>query len=225
MKKADSKQGRMRVVLFFVAAAVAAVALAAALASITAALRGGGPRDVPVLFGDMPAFALQSQHGEPITRDDLRGKVWVASFVFTRCAGTCPMITSRKAELQQLRRQMIEQHEMWRDVRLVSFSVDPGHDTPEVLRGYADRYEADGEHWFFLTGDREVIWALIRDGFRLSVEDAPDNPQMPILHSEQFVLVDREGQVRGYYDAFDEEQLRSLYYDMWAVLEQQPAGG
>ncbi|MFA9479924.1 SCO family protein [Phycisphaerales bacterium AB-hyl4] len=205
--------------LFFAGAAVGAVVLAGLLASVTVMMRGtptASEREpVPVLYG-VPSFELTSQAEQAVRRDDLRGKVWVANFIFTRCASVCPMVTGRTAELQQ----MLRTHERWSDMRLISFTVDPGHDTPEVLRDYGQRFGADPEQWLFLTGERDYVWQLIEQGFRLPVEDAPDNPEMPILHSDKFVLVDRDGQIRGYYSALDQAERAQLLVDLHTVVSE-----
>ncbi|MDP7348085.1 MAG: SCO family protein [Phycisphaeraceae bacterium] len=146
----------------------------------------------------LPAFTLTDQHGQPFGTDDLRGSVWVANFVFSHCPGMCPRMTSRLSTLQV----ELEQHPAWRDIRLVSITVDPDRDTPARLTKYAEMAQADARHWRFLTGSRATLWSLIKDGFKLPVVET-DDPAQPIIHSQKFVLVDRQGRVRGYYDALD----------------------
>mgnify|MGYP002083800012 CR=1 FL=1 len=106
--------------------------------------------------------------------------------------------------------------------RLVSITVDPDHDTPEVLRAYAEKFEA-GEDWHFLTGPRDEIYRLGREGFKLAIDPDPPsahaNVLEPILHSTRFVLVDGDGEIRGYYDAFDEPSMRRLLDDLSALVD------
>lgn len=154
-----------------------------------------------------PAFALVDQDGRPLAREDLRGKVWIADFIFTRCAGPCPQMTAVMAGLQR---------ELPACVRLISITVDPAHDTPETLARYARQAGADPARWSFLTGPVDVVRTLVRSGFHLAVDDTGD-PQSAVLHSEKFLLVDPRGNIRGYYDGLDEADLARLRGDARAL--------
>ncbi len=167
----------------------------------------------PEVVGSAPEFELVDQSGAAFGSAGLRDRVWVANFVFTRCGHTCPRLSARMAKLQQ----SLRDQPFWSEVRLVSFSVDPEHDRPEVLTRYASRFGADSGHWSFLTGDRSTLWKLSRDGFKLAVGEAPGNPDEPLFHSAKFVLVDRRGGIRGYYDALEDEAFASLLSDLRAV--------
>jgi protein SCO1/2 len=159
------------------------------------------PRPLPVL-GTVPPFALTERSGRPLAAEHLAGHVWVAAFIFTRCPDVCPALTARMARLRG------ELPAAGDPIRLVSFSVDPAHDTPEVLRGYAARAGA-GEDWLFVTGPREQIAALLREGFRVAYAD--DGPAAaPITHSDRLVLVDRQLRIRGYYRGGDADDLARL---------------
>ena len=178
-----------------------AVALAAA-AGLAVWLRVS--RHLPVL-GTVPAFALVERSGTPLTSADLSGHVWIADFVFTRCPDVCPLLSQRMATLQRTLAQASD------PVRLVSFSVDPAHDTPQVLGDYARHFGA-GDQWLFVTGARDAILALLRDGFRVAFAD--DGPrESPITHSDRFVLVDRQTRIRGYYHGGDAADLERLVHD------------
>jgi protein SCO1/2 len=168
------------------------------------------PRALPVL-GVIPPFSLTERAGTPLTADDLAGHVWVADFIFTRCPDFCPALTARMAGMQKALPP-------GRDpIRLVSFSVDPVHDTPEVLRDYAARAGA-GESWRFATGPRDTIAGLLRDGFKLAfADDGP--PASPITHSDRFVLVDRQLRIRGYYHGTDAADLARLARDAAALRD------
>jgi cytochrome oxidase Cu insertion factor (SCO1/SenC/PrrC family) len=120
------------------------------------------------VFGTLPEFSLTERDRRQVTRADLLGKVWVANFIYTTCTDTCPLQSARMAALQ---RDLSGD----RDVRFLSITVDPRRDTPAVLAKYAARYEADRERWWFLTGDKRAIYALIQEGFRLSVEDPTES--------------------------------------------------
>lgn len=162
----------------------------------------------PQVLWELPAFDLVAQNGSAVTRGDLAGHPWVANLIFTRCGVTCPLMTSRMAALGRY---------LPPGARRVSITVDPGHDTPEVLARYARSYGA-ADDWLFLTGGEEEIASLAREGFRLGVapaaEDAPDRHLEPITHSTRFVLVDAEGRIRGFYDAFEQDSLRQLERDL-----------
>ncbi len=143
----------------------------------------------------LPDFELTERSGETVTLDSLKGRVWIANFIFTRCAGPCPLVSAAMAKLQK----DLENHPRRDDIVLVTFTVDPTYDTPQVLRDYAAGFAADAAKWLFLTGDREVMWRLVEDGFKLPVFDNADDPLMPIGHSLKFVLVDQRGDIRGYF--------------------------
>jgi len=159
---------------------------------------GNPATDLPVL-GTVPAFTLTAGDGRTVSAEELRGQVWIADFIFTRCPGQCPVLTANMAKLQTALPA-----DAAGVVRLVSFSVDPAHDTPEVLRAYAERFGADGTRWTFLTGDRDALYTLIRDGFYLAVNEEPGSTGM-ITHSDRFILVDRDLRIRGYYSGSDPE--------------------
>jgi cytochrome oxidase Cu insertion factor (SCO1/SenC/PrrC family) len=120
------------------------------------------------VFGSLQDFSLTDPSRRTITRADLLGTVWVANFIYTRCTDTCPLQSARMAALQ---RDFPDE----RGLRFLSITVDPRRDTPAVLDRYASRYEADRERWWFLTGDKQAIYTLIQEGFRLNVEDPTDS--------------------------------------------------
>lgn len=114
-------------------------------------------------YGSVPPFQLTNQRSEPFGSEQLTGKIWIADFVFTSCPGPCPMISSRMSELQKPLEET--------DVDLVTFTVDPETDTPEVLRAYAERLHARDSRWDFLTGDKTAIYNLTREGFKLAIAE------------------------------------------------------
>lgn len=155
--------------------------------------------------------------------DDLRGKVWVADFIFTNCAGPCPRLTSHMSRLQEALAGVAGGGE----VRLVSFSVDPEKDTPEVLAEYGRRFRADFTRWSFLTGGKQAIYDLIFEGFKLAIDDgalSKDGTPGPgiITHSVRFVLVDREGRIRGYYPGEDADIVERIAPDIERLLAEPP---
>src|ERR1700745_758183 len=164
-------------------------------------------------YGTVPEFVLVNQDGQNFGSAQLRGKIWIADFIYTTCPGPCPMISSRMSELQK----PLEKS----DVHLVSFTVDPEKDTPAVLRGYARNLQAEPGRWDFLTGPKSAIYKLSHDGFKLAVSDGSDAQGLPV-HSTRIVLVDRGGQIRGYYDATEAEAITKLLADTNHLLREQP---
>jgi cytochrome oxidase Cu insertion factor (SCO1/SenC/PrrC family) len=164
-------------------------------------------------YGTVPSFQLTNQNGQSFGSAQLTGKIWIADFIYTTCPGPCPMISGRMSELQKPLEKT--------DVHLVSFSVDPEKDTPEVLRGYAEKLQAELGRWDFLTGPKSAIYRLSHDGFKLAVADASDAQGLPV-HSTRMVLVDRNGQIRGYYDATEPEAITKLLADTNHLLREQP---
>ncbi|MCW8132334.1 MAG: SCO family protein [Planctomycetota bacterium] len=165
---------------------------------------------LPVL-GEVPDFTFVERSGVPISRDDLKGRLWVADFIFTRCGGPCPMMSYQMNDLQKTIKRKVQ------DVRLVSFTLDPEYDTPEVLRDYADKFSAHPEKWLFLTGDRVKIQTLASQGLKLSAVEGQDRA---IVHSTHFVLVDQNGRVRGYYNGTDVDALNKLREDLDKLIKE-----
>lgn len=162
------------------------------------------PRN-PVL-GIVPDFTLTDRSGKPVHKSDLLGGYWVASFIFTRCVTSCPKAVTQLTHLQET---------LPDDVRLVSFSVDPEYDSPEVLAEYADKVGADVGRWLFLTGEKTEVYRSIRQGFLLAVqENDGDKPGWEVTHSPRFALVDPKGRIRGYYDSSVPEDIERLDKDI-----------
>lgn len=163
-------------------------------------------------YGTVPAFALTNQNGKEFGSAQLGGKIWIADFVFTSCPGPCPMISSRMSELQKPLANT--------DVHFVSFTVDPEKDTPEVLRGYAEKLDAQPGRWDFVTGPKTSIYDLSVNGFKLGLSDSNEvgNP----VHSTRMILVDRYGKIRGYYDALAADAVTKIVADTKHLLREQP---
>jgi protein SCO1/2 len=199
-------------------AALLAVGVAAAWS------RWGVRREPPPILSQVPPFALVNRDGRTVTAADLAGAPWIADFVFTRCAASCPLMTERMAKLAKELDLGASGDRGDRQagpiggprLRFVSFTVDPDHDTPAVLTAYAARYRAPPA-WLFLTGPQSTLHKLSREGFKLAVEPAGGPEKEPILHSTRFVLVDARGRIRGYYDGFDAEAMAKLERDLAAL--------
>lgn len=154
----------------------------------------------PTEIGD---FTLLDQNGNTVTREDLLGTPWIASFIFTRCQSYCPNLVLSIYELRKSVQDV--------DVRFVTITVDPEHDTVDQLRRYANIYEAEPPGWMFLTGDKDEILRLAQSGFKvptsgnLGTELSPD-----FAHTLKLIHVDAEGHIVGRYDSRDEQELLIL---------------
>ncbi len=185
-------------------------------------------------YGHVPPFSLTERSGRRISRDDLLGHVAVIDFIYTECTESCPM---QSLQLAQLQKEFPEAS----DLRLVSITVDPRHDTPEVLARYAARYGADGR-WWFLTGDQREIYCLARDGFHLSVVDssaaqppacgsafrfgpapawASHGSKGLIMHSARLVLIDRSAEIRAYHLATEPDSIPRLNANLRRLLAER----
>ena len=150
-------------------------------------------------------FSLTERSGKTITKKDLEGKPWVACFVFTRCAGPCPRVSGQFYQLQKDLKDL--------DFRLVTFTVDPKNDTPEVLKRYAESVGADPEKWLFLTGDQKEIFHLIEKSFLMPVQEnvgPARKPGFEVIHTTNVMLVDKEGRVLGKFNAVDDVEMAEL---------------
>jgi len=166
-------------------------------------------KPLPVLF-QAPSFVLTDQGGAKVSLENLKGKVWVADFIFTRCAGVCPLLTQKMADLEKSLSQEP-------DLRFISFTVDPETDTPQKLSAYAHLFHADSRRWFFLTGPVNAVEEAIVKGFKISMEKASD---FQVIHGEKFILVDREGRIRGYFDT-DPTGLQWIHQGIISLLKEK----
>jgi protein SCO1 len=185
---------------------LAVLVLAGALA---ACARHAPPLEV---FGDIPQFDLVAQDGQPFHSQALAGKIWVADFIYTTCPGPCPRMTSQMREVQDAVSKI--PHDM-AEVRLVSFTVDPANDTPPVLAAYAKVHGAAPSIWHFLTGPVATLQMLDRDAFKLGDIDGT------MQHSTRFVLVDRQGRIRGYYDTSEPSAIAKVIADVNALARER----
>jgi protein SCO1/2 len=157
-------------------------------------------KPLPVL-GQVPQFQLTQQTGQPFDSHSLDGHIWVANFIFTTCTGPCPMMSHQMRGIQNSTGGTPE-------LKLVSFTVDPVHDTPPVLAKYAAHFKADPERWYFLTGEMARLNDLGLNAFKLnSVEGG-------LSHSTRFVLVDGKRRIRGYYLSSDDGFPKKLLHDI-----------
>jgi len=189
--------------------AAATLLLAAAL-GFAALGRGPHATEHPLpILGRVADFALVDQASAPVSRTVLDGAPWVASFVFTRCPLVCPRLSDRMRTLQALAKGQAT------SLRLVTFSVDPEHDAPDVLQSYAEAYGADRARWRFLTGSEAQVEAVARSfSVALDGEADPSKADFGIMHSGHLVLVDGRGRIRGYYPSGEDGVERRILADV-----------
>jgi protein SCO1 len=148
-----------------------------------------------LVHNEVAEFSLTNQHSEVVTAAKLHGKIWIADVIFTRCPLQCIRMTKRMRELQET---------LPDEIRFVSVTADQQSDTPEVLKKYAQTYGADQSRWDFLTGAKSEINRLVVESLKLVIyEKKPEEREVPadlFLHSTKFVLIDRQGRVRGWFD-------------------------
>jgi protein SCO1/2 len=166
------------------------------------------PKPLEIL-GQVPDFQLTDQSGRPFDSKSLAGHIWVADFIYTTCDGPCPMMSSH------MRRLQIQTAET-PAVKLISFTVDPAHDTPPVLAEYARHFQADPNRWAFLTGDQPRLNDIALSGFKLNAVDGS------MTHSTRFVLVDAKGRIRGYYITGEDAFLPHLMHDIRQLQQEKP---
>ena len=166
-------------------------------------------------FGAVPEFSLTNELGHPVSLETFKGHEWVADLIFTHCTSICPLITSKMYALQQ---ELKDQP----DVKLVSFSVDPMHDSPDTLAQYAIAHHANTRQWSFLTGAVPTIYTLAKTGFHLPLDSIGGEQTTPIIHSPRFVLIDRNGHMRGYYNGAEDESRTQILSDI-ETLKDEPS--
>lgn len=186
---------------------IAAGILGALIFSVVFFQRALKVESLPV-YGQVNSFRLLDTQGREFTLKDLKGKVWLTDFIFTTCGGICPVMTKNMAALYRSFLTIDS-------VEMVSISVNPEHDSPDVLAAFARKYHADTTKWHFLTGERDEIKRLAVESFQVgSVEE-------PIFHSDRFVLVDRQGRIRGYYDGTQQKSINTLFKDIAALIKER----
>jgi protein SCO1 len=200
--------------------AMSALLLAACLIAAWT-IPGASPERLPV-YGSVANFTLTNQDGSPVSLGDLRGRVWVADIIFTRCPGPCARMTRQMCDLELALPEMSR-------ARLVTFTTDANFDTPPILKAYADRFGADSRRWLFLTGSPRQVAEVAIDSLKLTaVEKKAEDRQSPedlFIHSTIFVVVDQRAQLRGIYettgDDVDPLAVKSRILDAVRRLERE----
>jgi protein SCO1 len=166
------------------------------------------PPEIPKLddHGELPGFYLTDHTGAVLTRESLLGHVTIVNFIFTRCDTVCPITSMKMRTIQERTGDATE-------IKLISISVDPEHDTVPVLADYATRWRADPSRWRFVRGDITAVRALVERGMQIGFDDLGETTASGapnITHSGHFVLIDQTGHIRGYYDSDDWPRVERL---------------
>ena len=162
-------------------------------------------------------FELMNQNGEKTTLENVKGKIFVAEYFFTTCLTICPVMTEEMKRVQQ-------RFNGNKDVKILSFTVDPEHDTVEVMKAYAQEHNAVDGQWYFLTGTKEDLYNLARNSFFVLKPAEAKNlgdAGSDFIHTNNFVLVDRELRIRGYYDGTSTEEVDLLMEDIDFLLNEK----
>ena len=170
-------------------------------------------KELPI-YGQVPAFEFQDQAGKSFSSGELSNRVWVAGFIFTRCMGPCPIISAKMAELKK-------RLSYASNFSLVSFSVDPEHDSSEKLAEYALKFQNTGKpQWHFLTGAKDRVYELAIKTFMQTASDDATQPdvQARFMHGTRVSLVDDQGRIRGFYNILEVDGVNQLEQDIRSIL-------
>ncbi len=171
------------------------------------------------IYGDLTElgdFSFTDHTGAALTARELRGRIVIANFIFTRCPTVCPVFSAKMRRVQE-RTEDAKHH-----LKLLSITADPTYDTPEVLAEYADEYHADAERWRFATGNPEDVRRIASEGLKVALDQAGefDSGVPNILHSEHFILIDHQLRIRGYYHSGDPIRIETMLVDARRLIVQ-----
>lgn len=172
------------------------------------------------VFNQIPSFKLLSQDGDTLSSEELKGKIFVTSFFFSRCGTICPPLNSNLSRVQE----NFKQEDL---LKLVSITVDPAHDSSQVLKAYSTKYGAIKGKWFFLTGDKTYIYNLAIKGFKLPTSDASEYDKgiksidETFIHSDKLLLIDSQGYFRGIYEGTNKDEINRLIVEIKVLLDHQ----
>ncbi|MBK6609553.1 MAG: SCO family protein [Sphingobacteriales bacterium] len=158
------------------------------------------------LWHTIPPFNFIAHTNKPFTRESIRNKIVVADFFFANCPGPCPKMAH---QFKRIQTEYLNDP----DILLVSHTVDPDRDTIEALNNYANRFEADSSKWLFVTGEKKALYDFYRYGYFVTATPG-DGGEHDFIHTEKFVLVDKQGVIRGFYNGTDEAEVNRLMYDI-----------
>jgi protein SCO1 len=168
-------------------------------------------------YYQVPEWSFTDQDGNTVSSKTTKDKILVVDFFFTTCKSICPIMTTRMAGLQV---NLPLHDEAYKDVLFLSHTVDPEHDSPEVLKTYAREHKADTARWKFLTGDAPTIYRQGNMGYLISALEDTLDPER-FVHSPNFVLVDKQRQIRGYYDGTTSTGMKDLVNDIKLLIGEE----
>ncbi len=210
-EKVKGKERLLIGVLFFVVAGVAGMGLVHIFRKDRPGWITHTAAELPLpVLGKVENFELLESSGKPIGLKELLGRPWVANFIYSRCKNPCPTLIANMSLLQG---------EISKRVRLVSFSVDPEFDTPQVLSDLAKSVNAEPDRWLFITGKKEELYRVVKEIFKLFVKENPQDKEAPVSHTTHFVLVDQKGNIRGFYSGDKTPDLFQLKQDINKLLD------
>lgn len=168
-----------------------------------------GRKIVDTVYHTIPSYTFTNQNGEAFSSQQLKNKIYIADFFFTRCGNPmlCPRMSTELERVQNYIKDDLS-------VQIISFTVDPEYDTPEILKEYAQNYEANPQQWNFLTGDKSLIYDLAYSGFKVNAMEEGSDITPDFLHATKFILIDPEGRIRGYYEGTDPEEVDRLMLEV-----------
>lgn len=169
-----------------------------------------GQVKLDTVFHKIPPFKLIDQSGNVVTNKTFDHSIYVADFFYTKCPNVCPKLSSQLSRVQ-------DAFENNNDVKILSHTVDPTHDSAEVLTDYASSYGALAGKWYFVTGSKKDIYDLARNGYFVSATTGTGGEE-DFLHSEKFVLIDKNKNIRGYYNGTDPEDVDRLILEIKILL-------
>lgn len=196
------------------------ILLAAGFMSYYHKISRGIPKSLPVLGNEghkVDTFSFYNQDGKLITQQDVNGKVYVVEYFFTTCKGICPKMNDAMSRVYQVFRGNPE-------FMILSHTVDPQNDTVGAMKAYADRFNADAKQWMFLTGTKQRLYDMAYESYMISAIDStkPTNIEEAFIHDNHFVLVDKNGRVRGrFYDGLEPASVDTMITDIHVLLAEK----
>ncbi|EAY29048.1 SCO family protein [Microscilla marina] len=172
-----------------------------------------GQWKVDSIYHTITPFKFTNQNNKEVSNKDVKGKIYVADFFFTRCGSICPKMTSQLTRVQNAFKDN-------KEINILSFSIDPEHDSVEVLKNYADQYKAISGQWHFLTGNKHEIYNLGVKGFKIPVGDEGQEVTPDYFHSSRLILVDHKGRIRGYYNGVSRDEVDKLILEIKVLLQE-----
>ena len=167
------------------------------------------------VYFEVPPFAFTDQSRKEVSHKNYEGHIYVADFFFTTCPTICPVMSSQLSRLQD----KLKNEGMWGEIRILSHSVNPEYDSPEILDAYAVRMGADTTYWKFATGDKNDIYDQARFGYYLTALES-DTAAGGFFHSDTFALIDENKHIRGYYDGTSTSEVNQLFIDIKRLLQE-----